>query len=183
MNSIQSMRTKFIAMMVGSSLITMICIAGVFLKNMAEQSEAEVAEVKSTLMADVERELKIETETAISLINQIYKRQQAGLLSEAQAKKEAADLVRDLRYDNGAGYFWVDTFDGVNVVLLGRDTEGKSRINLTDPSGRHFIKEMIENGRKEGGGLIRDLPSVSRPKSTTFTPSKVSTQKYPAPLS
>lgn len=42
-------------------------------------------------------------------------------------------MIRNLRYDNGAGYFWIDTYEGVNVVLLGREnTEGKSRINATD---------------------------------------------------
>ena len=170
MGGIQSMRTKFIAMMVGASLVTMICVAGVFLKNMADQSAAEVEEVKRTLIEDVERELKIETETAISLVNQIYKRQQAGLLSEEQAKKEAAALVRDLRYDDGAGYFWVDTYDGVNVVLLGRDTEGKSRIGLTDPTGKQFIKEMIENGRKSGGGFT-DL-MFAKPNQTEPLPKR-----------
>ena len=50
------------------------------------------------------------------------------------------------------GIFFVDTTEGINVVLLGRDTEGKSRINLVDPNGVFFIKNMIENGLKEGGG-------------------------------
>ncbi len=170
MGAFQSMRTKFIMMMVGASLVTMVCVAGIFLKNMADQMEEEVANVKKTLVEDVERELKIETETAISLINQIYKRQQAGLLTEAEAKKEAADLVRDLRYDDGAGYFWVDTYEGVNVVLLGRNTEGKSRIGLTDPTGKQFIKEMIENGRKDGGGYT-DL-MFAKPNETEPLPKR-----------
>ena len=38
------------------------------------------------------------------------------------------------------GNFFVDTTEGINVVLLGRDTEGKSRINLVDPNGVFFIK-------------------------------------------
>ena len=50
------------------------------------------------------------------------------------------------------GIFFVDTTEGINVVLLGRDTEGKSRINLVDPNEVFFIKNMIENGLKEGGG-------------------------------
>ena len=122
------------------------------------------------MITDVERELKIETETAISIIKQVYDRQQKGELTEEQAKKQAADLVRDLRYDDGKGYFWVDTYDGVNVVLLGRDTEGKSRIGLTDPSGKQFIKEMIENGRKEGGGYT-DL-MFAKPNETTPLPKR-----------
>ena len=94
-----------------------------------------------------------ETETAVSVIKEYYKKQQRGELTEEQAKKMAADEVRELRYDKGVGYFWIDTYDGVNVVLLGRNTEGKSRINLQDPTGKYFVKEMLENGKKQGGGF------------------------------
>ena len=80
------------------------------------------------------------------MINKIYQEQQAGKLTSAEAQSRAVNYVRELRYDNGAGYFFVDTTEGINVVLLGRDTEGKSRINLVDPNGVFFIKNMIENG-------------------------------------
>ena len=162
-----SMRTQFLLMMIGASLITMICMGGIFFKSMLDGTEEEVENYKSTLVADVERELKIETETAISIIDTVYKRQQAGQLTQEQAMAEAANLVRNLRYDNGAGYFWIDTYEGINVVLLGRtEVEGKSRINATDPHGKHFIKEMIENGQKSGGGytdLMFAKPNQSEP--------------------
>ena len=165
------MRTQFLMMMIGASLITLVCVGVVFLKDMADESEEKIVEFQATLIADVERELKIQTETAISLIDQIYKRQQAGLITEAQAQLEAANLVRDLRYDDGKGYFWIDTYDGVNVVLLGRkETEGKSRIGLTDPTGKQFIREMIENGRKSGGGYT-DL-MFAKPNETEPLPKR-----------
>ena len=171
MDNLRSMRTQFLMMMIGASLVTMICIGAVFLKDMKDEADAQVENFKQTLVADVERELKIETETAISLIEEVYKRQQAGLLTEEQAKTEAAALVRDLRYDDGAGYFWVDTYDGVNVVLLGRkEAEGKSRINATDPTGKQFIKEMLANGQKPGGGYT-DL-MFAKPNQTEPLPKR-----------
>ena len=167
MEKLQTMRTQFLAMMIGASLVTMFCIGAIFLEEMLSETEEKIEEVRTTLTADVEREIKIQTETAVSVIEGVYKRQQAGLLTEEQAKQEAAALVRDLRYDDGAGYFWIDTYEGVNVVLLGRkETEGKSRIGLTDPTGKQFIKEMIENGKKPGGGytdLMFAKPNQSEP--------------------
>ncbi len=166
MSSMQSMRTKFILMMVGSSLITMIFIAGVFLKNMSDQSEAQMANIRQTMLEDVENEMKFQTEAALTIVKEIYHRQQAGLLTEAQARKEAADLIRVLRYADGGGYFSVDTYEGVNVVLLGRDVEGKPLIHLKDPTGTEFIKLLIENGRKPGGGftdLMFPKPGESEP--------------------
>ena len=171
MDNLRSMRTQFLLMMIGASLITLVCVGAVFLKNMIDETEAATEEFKQTLITDVERELKIQTETAISMIGIIHKRQQAGLLTEEQAKTEAAALVRDLRYDDGAGYFWIDTYEGVNVVLLGRkETEGKSRIGLTDPTGKQFIREMIENGRKPGGGFT-DL-MFAKPNQTEPLPKR-----------
>ena len=162
-----SMRTQFLIMMIGASLITMICMGVIFFKSSLDAAETEVEEYRTTLVSDVERELKIETETAISVIDTVYKRQQAGQLTEEQARNEAAALIRAMRYDNGAGYFWIDTYEGVNVVLLGRtETEGKSRINATDPHGKQFIREMIENGQKSGGGytdLMFAKPNQSEP--------------------
>ena len=165
-----SLKGRFILMVVGIAVMTTLCVSAVFIMNLKSESERQVATIRQTLTEDVERELKIETETAVSIIKQVYNRQQKGELTEEQAKKMAADYIRDLRYDDGKGYFWVDTYDGVNVVLLGRDTEGKSRINLTDPSGRHFIKEMIENGRKDGGGYT-DL-MFAKPNETTPLPKR-----------
>jgi len=165
-----SLTGRFLVMVIGIAVLTTLCVSAAFIVNLKSESERQVASVKQTMITDVERELKIETETAISIIKQVYDRQQKGELTEEQAKKQAADLVRDLRYDDGKGYFWVDTYDGVNVVLLGRDTEGKSRIGLTDPSGKQFIKEMIENGRKEGGGYT-DL-MFAKPNETTPLPKR-----------
>ncbi len=177
MAGLRSMKTQFLMMMIGASLVTMICISAVFLKDMHDEAEEQVRIFKETLVSDVERELKIQTETAISLIGQIHKRQQAGLITEEQAKLEAAALVRDLRYDEGAGYFWVDTYEGVNVVLLGRqNAEGKSRINATDPTGKQFIKEMIENGRKPGGGYT-DL-MFAKPNQTEPLPKRNYTASF-----
>ena len=176
MQSMLTLRAKFIAMMVGASVLTMICASALFLQNMVSESERQVENYRQTLTEDVESSLKNETQLAISVIEEVHKKQQRGELTEEQAKKEAADRVRDLRYDEGKGYFWIDTFEGVNVVLLGRDTEGKSRINSVDPSGRYFIKEMIENGRKPGGGFT-DLV-FAKPNETEPLPKRNYTVTY-----
>ena len=165
-----SLKGRFLVLVIGIAVLTTLCVSAVFIVNLKNETERQVTTFRQTLTADVERELKNETETAIAAVKQVYERQQKGELTEEQAKKTAADIVRAMRYDNGQGYFWVDTYEGVNVVLLGRDTEGKSRINLTDPSGKQFIKEMIENGRKEGGGYT-DL-MFAKPNETTPLPKR-----------
>ena len=165
-----SLRMKFIILMVGTSLVTVICITALWLQTLRMEAQTQLENYRTQLLQDVDTSLKNETQIVVSLLEKIYQQQQAGLLSEPEAKKIAADLVRDLRYDDGKGYFWIDTADGVNVVLLGRDVEGKSRIDLVDPNGVHFIQEMLKNGRQPGGGYT-DL-SFAKPGETTPLPKR-----------
>ena len=173
-----SLRMKFIILMVGTSLVTVICITALWLQTLRMEARTQLENYRTQLLQDVDTSLKNETQIVVSLLEKVYQQQQAGLLSEPEAKKIAADLVRDLRYDDGKGYFWIDTTDGVNVVLLGRDVEGKSRIDLVDPNGVHFIQEMLKNGRQPGGGYTdlsfakpgETTPLPKRNYTTTFTP-------------
>ncbi len=179
MEKVKSMKRQFLLMMIGSSLITMLFVGGVFIRDMIIEAQENLNQFRETLTADVESQLKLQTQAAISVIDTIYKRQQAGQLTEAQAKQEAANLIRNMRYEGDGGYFWIDTYEGVNVVLLGRqETEGKSRINLTSSDGKAFIKEMIENGRKDGGGFTdvmfakpnQEVPLPKKNYTVTFEP-------------
>ncbi len=152
MSGLRSMRTQFILMMVVASLLTMLFVGAIFMRNLFTSSEAEIENYRANLVEDIERELKDQTQTALSIIDAVYKRQQTGLITEAQAKEEAAALIRSIRYSDGEGYFWIDTYEGVNVVLMGRaEVEGKSRINATDPTGKQYVREMIQVAQSGGG--------------------------------
>ena len=121
---------------------------------------------RSRLLEDIKTELKNETQEAMSVCQIMYDRYQAGEMTLEEAKKESADIIRELKYDDGSGYFWVDTSQGVNVVLLGRDTEGQSRWDSVDPNGNYFIQEMIKNGMQDGGGyteLMFAKPNETEP--------------------
>ncbi|SFB17010.1 methyl-accepting chemotaxis sensory transducer with Cache sensor [Acetitomaculum ruminis DSM 5522] len=131
-------------------------------------TEQAAATYRSSLEEDVMNELKNETQVAVSIIDQYYQKQQAGEMTEKQAKKAAADMVRELRYNDGNGYFWIDTVEGVNVVLLGRDTEGQSRWDATDKEGNKYIQMMIENGKQDGGGYTH--LNFAKPNETEELP-------------
>ncbi|ORT99898.1 Methyl-accepting chemotaxis protein [Anaerovibrio sp. JC8] len=173
-----SLKNKVIFVVVSISLLTTFCIGAMMVYSMVDESKRQVESYRATLTQDIEKQLKDQTESAVSVINYVYGLQQQGLMTEEQARKEAADRVRAMRYDNGAGYFWIDTYEGVNVVLLGRPTEGKSRIDSVDPNGTRFIEEMIKNGRKDGGGFTdlmfakpgEDTPLPKRNYTVSFAP-------------
>ena len=122
-------------MVLAMSLVTLISLAilGVYaIYNIQETSRKELQDYRASLYEQFDRSIKLQVETTVSLIQDIYNQQQKGLIPAADARKRAADLVRNLRFDNG-NYFWIDDSKGVNVVLLGRDQEGKSRIDAKMP--------------------------------------------------
>ena len=169
------LKGKLVGAIVGIAVITTALISAIFIHNMITESDRQIEIYRQSLTESVERELKLETESAITVLANVYKRQQAGEFTEEQAKKLAADLVRQMRYDDGAGYFYIDTYDGVNVVLLGRDAEGKSRINSQDSEGKYYIKEMIANGRNGGG--YTDL-MFAKPNESTPLPKRNYTEAF-----
>ncbi len=149
-----------------SVLITAVAIEIFSISSTIKTNTDQTAAYRSRLLEDVKAELKNETQEAMSVCEIMYARAQAGEMTMEEAQKEAADIIRDLKYNDGSGYFWVDTSKGINVVLLGRDTEGQSRWDSVDPNGTYFIQEMIKNGMQTGGGyteLMFAKPNETEP--------------------
>lgn len=134
-----------------TALIIGSILGGYNIYNLMVAEKTNVTEYRNILYEQFDRNIKLQVQTAHSLVQDIYASQQRGELTPEEAKKKAADLVRNLRFDNG-NYFWVDTTEGINVVLLGRDTEGKSRYDAKDTEGVTYVQEFIKNGSQVEGG-------------------------------
>ena len=117
--------------LVTSILITVLIAGLISLISMQSAAARSIELMEETIRADYDTNIKEQVNNVVSLLQNIYDDQQAGQYSEEEAKKLASDLVRDLRYKEG-GYFWIDTTDGTNVVLLGKEAEGTNRIDLKD---------------------------------------------------
>lgn len=98
--------------------------------------------------------IKDQVGVVISLLSEINDQYKAGVFESIdEAKAVAAKEVRQMRYGD-SGYFWVDTSNGTNVVLLGGDSEGTNRMETTDGNGYQMVKEIIRVAVEEGGGYV-----------------------------
>lgn len=145
------LKYRLIAALVATSFVCVFILSCYSVWSTIQRNETDIQEYRAMLYEQFDRSIKLEVETAHSLVQKLYAEQQQGILSETEAKKQAAALVRDLRFDNG-NYFWIDTTEGINVVLLGRDVEGKSRLDLVDAKGNKFIRDIINSGLQPNGG-------------------------------
>ncbi|MFA6807520.1 MAG: methyl-accepting chemotaxis protein [Eubacteriales bacterium] len=142
------------------------------LKTAADKSTEDYTKV---LYEQFDQKIKMEVQTCVSVIEQVYKKQLSGEITEPEAKKMAADIVRELRFD-GENYFWVDQIDGTNVVLLGNQTEGTNRYGAEDSEGNHYAQDFIKNGTQEGGGYT-DY-TFPRPGETELIPKRAYTLEF-----
>ena len=121
--------------------------------------------------------IKEQVGVVISLLSEINDAYKAGTYTLDEAKKIAADEVRQMRYGE-TGYFWIDQSDGTNVVLLGSDTEGTNRMETEDANGYKMVKETIRVAVEDGGGYTdyvfpkegETKPSPKRSYSEYFEP-------------
>ncbi len=133
------------------TLITAITISVVMSYMNIQTSNALLDSERQILNEDYDMKIKEQVEIVIGMIDTINKKTEIGKLTVDEAKKQSADLVRELKFGE-EGYFWIDTVEGENIVLLGSKTEGTNRLNSQDVKGKYLVKEIIENGKKENGG-------------------------------
>ena len=155
-----SIRDQIVRTSVGTMLVVGVAF-GLVMERIADHaSERRLADMERSLREDFDRNARREVETAVSLLQAVADRAARGELGAEAARKQGADLLRALRYDK-ENYFWADTYDGENVVNLGKPTEGKSRLDTKDASGKLLIRDIIAAGRAGGGYTDYQFPRGS----------------------
>ena len=175
MNNIK-VRTKLVIVMV-IALIALALCAVISNTSLSGLGDNALDIIENDMRSSYDEQIKAQVDNVISLCQSIYNRYEKGKYTLDEAKKLAADQIRDLRYGNN-GYFWVDTYDGTNVVLLGNDTEGTNRMDAVDTNGFAYMQAIINAGKQEDGGFTdyvfpREGETESSPKraySKAFEP-------------
>ena len=135
------------------SVLLALIIAGVMsMYFMRMEGKQSIDILEKTIRSDYDQNIKEQVTNTISLIDAINQKYQAGEYTLEEAKLLAADLVRELRYKDG-GYFWIDTYEGDNIVLLGKDVEGTNRMDFKDANDNEIVKEIIRVGQEPDGGF------------------------------
>ena len=164
------------------SILTMILVAVFYtftdLHTISVQQQHSISKQRKLMLAAYDEKIQWQVQNVISLLktyDEIYKKEGYSLAERQALVKE---LVRGLRYGTD-GYFWIDTFDGVNVLLPPKPaTEGTNRLDWTDEDGKHMVADFIEIGKTDAGGftdfkfpkLGSDKPEPKRSYTAPFRP-------------
>lgn len=159
-------------------VILLVVLASVVsINNMDQVKDKALETIDASSRQSYDDSIKQQVSVVISLLSEVYDEYKAGAYTLDEAKKIAADEVRQMRYGD-SGYFWIDQSDGTSVVLLGSDTEGTNRMETQDAEGYQMIKEIIRVAVEDGGGYTDYVfpkegetePSPKRSYSEYFEP-------------
>lgn len=104
-------------------------------------------------------EIKTQVQAVISLISHYYQLSESGKITEEEAKEQALEAVRNMRYGvdydkDGVndGYFWIDSTDYTLVMHpILTEQEGDNRKEIKDQNGVYILQNIMKTAEKGGG--------------------------------
>lgn len=149
--AMKSMKQKLVKNTGASMALLLLVSMLISILSLVFTGNERVNSQENTSRADFDRLIQEQVGSALSVASFYHDKYTTGELTLEQAKTAAADVIRAMNYGQD-GYFWVDTSQGDNVVLLGNATEGTNRIDAKDSNGFAYIKSLIAQAKQEGGG-------------------------------
>ena len=142
-----SMKKSLMTLCVTMVVVVSIVIGVIAMISISSMLNLAVMEYKTAMNDGYNKEIRFEVQSSIAILQAEYDKVEAGDLTEKEAKEEAKEIIRNMRYgDDGSGYFWIDDTD-YNLVMhpILPDQEGNNRKELKDEDGVMIIQEIMRN--------------------------------------
>ncbi len=175
-----SLKAKIGIFSVGILLAVAVSYTGFAMRTILSIQKYTLQKQQGIMLSAYDEKIQWQVQNAITVIktyDELYEKE--GLpIEERQARVK--EIIRGVRYGTD-GYFWIDTFDGINVLLPPKPaTEGTNRLDWTDEDGKHMVADFIEIGKTDAGGftdfkfpkLGSDKPEPKRSYTAPYMPYK-----------
>lgn len=102
----------------------------------------------------LKQELQDRTEEAYEIMSSIYE-ENIGKKSKIEITKMIVDALKNIRFNNGRGYYFVDSLNG-DVILypINPKSQGLNLLNLQDDNVNYVLREEIKLVRNKGEGFV-----------------------------
>ena len=109
---------------------------------------------KNQLLADREGKVRDLVEVAHTAVAHFEGLAKENKLSEADAKKQALDVIKSLRYGEN-NYFWINDRNAVIVMHpIKPELDGKDLSNFKDKNGKRLFFEASKTVKEHGQGFV-----------------------------
>lgn len=127
------------------ALLTAVVIGGTAILSIRTLSRSAYLAYETTVDEGYQTEIKSQVQSTMAILQSEYDKFQAGEKTEDEAKYDAKEIIRNMRYrDDQSGYFWIDDTDYILImhpVLV--ENEGANRYTLEDQNGVMIIQEIM----------------------------------------
>lgn len=146
MKAKKSVKGKLISTCVLLVMVVSVILGGIAIWGIKSSTSMAIEEYKTAMGDGYNSEIKSEVQSVIHVLNTEYDRVQSGEITEEEAKQNAKEIVRGMRYrEDESGYFWIDDTDYMLVMHpILADQEGSNRYELEDQNGIMIIQEIMK---------------------------------------
>jgi len=154
------MKLSFVQKLWLPLILSLLCLAGISIYNAYQTREMRLEERKADLIHA--------SEIALSIVKTFGDQVTAGSMPEAEARKRAMDIIRNMRYGEN-GYFAI--FNSQPTVLMHPtqpEVNGKDVSGFKDPNGLYVYRDMVEVIKRDGKGFT--AYAAPKPGATEASP-------------
>jgi methyl-accepting chemotaxis protein len=175
----KSLKSTIILMNVVIVGVVTVLLSVISITELRKSNLESIKEYETSLRQGYDDNIKNQVNNVIGLLNGVHKMQTDGILTDDEAKKQARNIVKSLKYGEN-GYFWIDNVNG--------QLENSSSDAKATGDSNNFKSKIMSVVLKDGSGFTDfDFPkqngegtATKRAYSTVFKPYEwvVSTGNY-----
>jgi methyl-accepting chemotaxis protein len=158
----KSIASKILGALVASNLLLGIFLTGFHVHQSRIEAEEKISGFRKDATDNEQRHLAELVEGATSIFRHYESLERKGGISHDDAVKASMALLSTIRYDDGRGYFWVNTMDEpvprmvmhpMQPALDGTILD-KPTFDVAWGRGENLFKAMVEVCKKDGKGVV-----------------------------
>jgi len=125
-----------------------------------------IPKIKNSLYEGKYQKTRHIVETAWGILDYYAKLSKTKVLTEEEAKKQAKEVIKNLRYDKD-DYFWINDLEPRMVMHpFKKEMDGQNLADYKDPNGKKLFVAFVEVCKKSGEGFVDYMwpkPGASKP--------------------
>lgn len=152
-HGLKSFASKLILFVMAILVVEAVCLSVMGMLFLRKSMRESIDNYEETCDEGYRTEIKSEVQSAITVVEGYYNQVKSGAMKEADAKKAAAEAIRNMRYrDDLSGYMWIDDTNYTLVMHpILPEQEGNNRYELQDQNGVMIIQDIMKSAQAGGG--------------------------------
>ena len=139
---------------VGTILLTL-CVTSALAVHCWSEYRSRLNEVRRDVLEETKEDVVNIVDQAVAQIEYDRRRLAKQGKTTAEIQQKVKDRLHSISFDDGNGYLFVTTFDGIELVNRTRPTLiDRNVLEVTDPNGVTLVRELIEAAKQPEGGFV-----------------------------